>query len=306
MGTQDLRVEPPQGLQRLRLLVRHGAWSDACFTFYREHGCDGVQWSWRARNRRSVLPEFARLPGLRGLLLDLRGVDDGALSELRGLREAEIHTYATNPLDLSGWTALEQLSITWREGLSGLGGLHALRSCSLWGYEPADLGFLGPGCGLRSLRVAGRGQSVSLGGIGVATGLADLVVEEAQVSSIEGIGSCPALRSLDIAGPQGRSGKRAQPLDLSPLAGHPGLEYLTVRGQGSVRSLEPLLDLPMLNGVSVVDTVVADGRPGVLAQHPGLTHVDISKHVVAAWGDRPPVDDLAYLEDPEDLPEPPP
>jgi hypothetical protein len=162
-----------------------------------------------------AIAPIAKLPGLRGLALDLHAATDlTQLGQHAALEELIVHSSVAAPLDvapLGNLTSLRRLAIHTDvvAHAAALANLHAL--CML------DLGDVNRGTEVVALASLNRLQSLALGVTGA--------------SSLAPLSRLQALKEVEL-----RSGCEQTLVDLAPLAGLPRLSHLFLDGAMKVKN----------------------------------------------------------------------
>ncbi|WP_150132620.1 hypothetical protein [Intrasporangium calvum] len=239
------------------ILIRSGAWTEECSRIYSERRATEVEWRWSTRARGRTTEPLLSLPGLRGLELRLRGVDDSCVASLTELQELSlIGPAAGNALDLSGLTRVRLAVIdARRQGVTGVRGLPTLEVLTILGSGGVAVGDLIGGPRLETVicQGDGTGPTVSLGDLGESPTLKRFEVTDHVVTDLSGLRALPRLKDLGLIGPRGTGAAAASGsgLDLLPLAEHPSLEWLRIGAQGRLQNLDALSRCRRLRRLSV-------------------------------------------------------
>jgi hypothetical protein len=133
-----------------------------------------------------------------------------------------------------------------------------LRRVQVWGFTDLDLTFLSGLTMLSELKVEGKRQEISLQGLETCDSLVELELLELRIESLGPLSRMSKLRRLWLIGDNATTSSTS--LDLEDLRGLEQLEELRMTYQGSVVSVEPLIQLPRLRDVRLRGTSVADGN----------------------------------------------
>jgi hypothetical protein len=198
------------------------------------------------------------LPGLKYLEVMGAVMDDSHSFEVEGLRELVLLTKCRVDVPAAPSVTLESVSTDDRGRLRNLTALPALRRVQVWGFTDLDLTFLSGLTTLSELKVEGKRQEISLQGLETCDSLVELELLELRIESLGPLSRMSKLRRLWLIGDNATTSSTS--LDLEDLRGLEQLEELRMTYQGSVVSVEPLIQLPRLRDVRLRGTSVADGN----------------------------------------------
>lgn len=232
-GTNVARMEPFEVTEHGRLLIHRPGYSAAFVqeTLAREQ-LNGLSvlalLPDEAPASLEFLREFSFLTHLELTAMPIEDYDYGALAYLSNLQHFMLNVtivppHKPRPLDLSQWPRLKSLTLTWRDGISGIEALTELEDLRLMEFRGEDLrGFAG------------------------ARALKKLVIKDANIRSVAGIEAHPHLQSVLLA-----ACRRLQHID--DLAAVAGLRELTLDGCPRLTELGPLAALHDLSQLTLAD-----------------------------------------------------
>ena len=265
MNTELPTRTGPYGLE----VVLDRPWGDAVSRFVRERQATGLHIGAYTDYQPQDLSFLRETPELCLLNLNTSSVsDDSVIASLTHLRSLSLQTSSNAALNLSELTSLEDLSLRWRETVSGLGECTNLRCLSIENFEPptGDLAPLRSLIHLRKLEIVG-GSIRKLSGLQYLSSLRFLDLSELRLDDPNGISDAAHLRGLAMS--------RCGGVETLGFVSHlTDLVWLTLLEMGQIESLRPLAGLTSIEVVGVGEgTVIRDGDMSVLTRLPNLKRV---------------------------------
>lgn len=241
------------------------AWRDEFTEVFVERGATGVLLS----GDHDDLGFLTEIPGLQAVSF-LRGIKDASgVAVVPGLKELSLPSDYSGPLDLSGLTGLESLSMPYSPAVAGLPALTRLRSLMIWFWpKRVELDVLGPKPELAEMRLEfKRGVRISSAALAAAPKLRKLSLYDGELTDTDGLSGLSDMREISFFGTKiGRIDfvaamprlfwlwleKCGDIADIEALRGHASMKHLTLSDVKIISGdLSPLLDLPAATGIGI-------------------------------------------------------
>lgn len=233
----------------------------------REFESAGYELLWLRVRPPAKLRDLSFLHDIQGIReLDVQGSvqDDTHAFRIQGLRSLALLTRCHRPIPAVDFGGLTELALDNRPGLEHLQDIHRLETLRIFGWPGTSFAFLGTQSNLSTLRVEGRRQVSSLEGLDSCPGLEDVELLDMRVSGLAPLAAAQQLRKLWILGHDTNS--EHVTLDLAHLADLQHLAELRITQCGRVRSLRPVATFTSLTDFRIRDTEVLDGDLTPLTQ----------------------------------------
>jgi hypothetical protein len=234
-----------------------GPWSEAATQRYLDGGYHGVYLQ-LGRGTKSPHLEFLReVPGLRYLEVNGKVIDDTAAFRIPELEELILLTGSKRAIPtLEDLAELGRLGIDDRPGKESIRHASKLQHLTIWRWKGPDLRFLASSSQLRSLRIEGTMNLVSLAGVEGCPDLREIEMTQLRVDTLQPLAQLSSLKTLRLIGSPRID--ETPHLDLVDIVGLRNLEQLTLTYAGEVRSLRPIARMPALTEVRLRGTHLVD------------------------------------------------